>query len=77
MAFTKGKIQFIKSELIADSIINLLEKQGYFDLWVLARDKTRKDAEGNIYQTYEKVDSSVEALDELRHLILKEINEIV
>ena len=76
MAITKRKIQFIKSEIIADSIIDVLEKQGYFDLWVLARDRT-KIVDGNIYQKFEKVNSSIEALDELRQLILKEINEIV
>ena len=74
MALTKRKIQVIKSELIADAIVDVLEKQGYFDSWVQG-DKTEKD--GNVYIKWAKVNSSIIALDELRHLIIKEIDEII
>ena len=76
MPITKREIQFIKSELIAHSIIDVLAKEGYFDLWVLARDRT-KIVDGNVYTKFEKVNSSIEALDELRYLIIKEIEKIV
>ena len=74
MAVTKRKIQFIKSELIADSVIDVLEREGFFDLY----EKTStKIINGDTYFTWEKVKSSIEALDELRRAIIDEIDDIV
>ena len=74
MALTRRKIQVIKAELIADSIIYVLQKRGYFDLWEQGEKTETDDA---FYTKWRKVNSSIEALDELRQAIFKEINEIV